>query len=247
MKLLSLKMTSFRVAALRLSLPIVCATAPALAQTASPITGPLIIEKQGSFFVGGREQTSTSLGPAKFSVAPGTITVDQIYTRYQIPPAAASRPNIILIHGCCLTGKTWETTPDGRMGWDEYFVRRGFSTYVIDQAWRGRSASDLSSINAVHDGRQPAAALISEFSASHEIAWVLFRFGPEYGKAFPGERFPVAASAELWKQMVPDLTPQSTNTKSDSTCPFGASHAHRPFDFDWSLAIRHLPISDRGA
>ena len=52
----------------------------------------------------------------------------------------AGRPPLVLIHGCCLTGKTWETTPDGRMGWDEYLVRRGFPTYVIDQAWRGRSA-----------------------------------------------------------------------------------------------------------
>jgi hypothetical protein len=24
-----------------------------------------------------------------------------------------------------ITGKTWETTPDGRMGCDEYFVRAG--------------------------------------------------------------------------------------------------------------------------
>jgi hypothetical protein len=184
----------------------VCVGAPAWAQTASSLTGPLIIEKQGSFFVGGREQTSSSLGPLNFSAMPGslsmpgTITVDQIYVRYQIPPAAA-RPNIILIHGCCLTGKTWETTPDGRMGWDEYFVRRGFPTYVIDQSWRGRSASDPSSINAVHDGSQSPDTLLSELSASHEGAWVQFRFGPKYGETFPDEKFPVAAVADFWKQM----------------------------------------------
>jgi hypothetical protein len=180
-------------------------SAEALAQTPpAALAGPLIIEKQGSFFVGGREETSTTLGPAKFAPKPGSITVDQVYVRFQTPPGAQPRPNIVLIHGCCLTGMTWETTPDGRMGWDEYFVRRGFSTYVIDQAWRGRSASDPSAINAVADARQPVSTLPLVSSASHEASWVLFRFGPKYGEAFPALKFPVRAATELWKQMVPD-------------------------------------------
>jgi len=66
----------------------------------------------------------------------GTITIDQMYVRYQVPVGELGVP-ITLIHGCCLTGKTWETTPDGRMGWDEYFVRHSHPTYVIDQVWRG--------------------------------------------------------------------------------------------------------------
>lgn len=36
-----------------------------------------------------------------------------------------------MIHGMTLTGKTRETTPDGRMGWDEYFVRKGHPVYVV--------------------------------------------------------------------------------------------------------------------
>jgi hypothetical protein len=153
---------------------------------APPATaGPLVIERQGSFFVGGREQSSTTLAPGKFHVPGGTITVDQVYVRYQTPPGAGVRPNIVLIHGCRLTGKTWETTPDGRMGWDEYFVRRGFATHVIDQAWRGRSAADPSAINAVGDGRRPVSSLPAVFSASHDFAWVTFRFGPRYGATFP--------------------------------------------------------------
>jgi predicted dienelactone hydrolase len=181
------------------------AAAPTPAEAASATEGPLVLAKQGSFFLGGREQPSTTLGRAKFSAPPGTITVDQVYVRYQTPPGAETRPNVVLIHGCCLTGKTWETTPDGRMGWDEYFVRRGFSTYIVDQAWRGRSASGLSAINAVADARLPIDALPLLFSASQEVAWVLFRFGPRYGEAFPGLKFPVNAAGELWKQMVPDF------------------------------------------
>jgi hypothetical protein len=174
----------------------------ALAQIPPATDGPLVIEKQGSFFVGGRERASSTLGQA--GMAAGTITVDQVYVRYQTPPGASARPNIVLIHGCCLTGKTWETTPDGRMGWDEYFVRRGFSTYVLDQAWRGRSAADPSAINAVASGSQPIATLPPVFSASHEFAWVIFRFGPKYGETYPGLKFPMSATGELWKQMVVD-------------------------------------------
>lgn len=36
-----------------------------------------------------------------------------------------------MIHGMTLTGKTRETTPDGRMGWDEHFVRKGHPVYVV--------------------------------------------------------------------------------------------------------------------
>ncbi len=26
---------------------------------------------------------------------------------------------VVMLHGATLTGKSWETTPDGRMGWDD--------------------------------------------------------------------------------------------------------------------------------
>jgi hypothetical protein len=103
-----------------------------------------------------------------------------------------------------LTGKTWETTPDGRMGWDEYFVRKGFPTYVIDQAGRGRSATNIAPINAVKMGKASPDQLPTIFAAGHEPAWAIFRFGPEHPKVFPGMQFPLDAQDEFWKQMVPD-------------------------------------------
>ncbi len=75
--------------------------------------GPLILERQGSFFVGGRTVQSGDLSLLPAYAPSGRIAVEQMYVRYQVPPAAA-RPPVVLIHGCCLTGKTWETTPDGR-------------------------------------------------------------------------------------------------------------------------------------
>jgi pimeloyl-ACP methyl ester carboxylesterase len=168
-----------------------------------PMTGPLVVAKQGSFFVGGRDVSSETLSMLPAYASSGTITVDQMYVRYQVPVDAKKKP-ITLIHGCCLTGKTWETTPDGRMGWDEYFVRKGFPVYVIDQAWRGRSAANISAINSVKSGKAPAGELPTVFAAGHEGAWAIFRFGAEYPKVHPGMKFPLEAQGEFWKQMVPD-------------------------------------------
>ncbi|HEY4069911.1 MAG TPA: esterase [Burkholderiaceae bacterium] len=171
--------------------------------SSSDDSGPLTIARQGSFFVGGRTVKSDNLSLLPAYAPAGTISVDQMYVHFQ-EPVAATRPPLVFIHGCCLTGKTWETTPDGRMGWDEFFVRRGFPTYVIDQAWRGRSAADPSGIVQVKAGRAGAEALPQVFGAAQEGAWTIFRFGPEYPKVFPGMQFPLDAQAEFWKQMVPD-------------------------------------------
>ena len=166
--------------------------------------GPLTLARQGSFFIGGRDVRSDTLSTLPAYTAEGTVTVDQMYVRYQVPTGAAGHRSLTLIHGCCLTGKTWETTPDGRMGWDEFFVRRGYPTYVVDQAWRGRSAANPSAINAVRLGRAPAEQLPTVFAAGHEAAWAIFRFGAKYPDVFPGMRFPLDAQGEFWKQMVPD-------------------------------------------
>lgn len=164
---------------------------------------PLMIEKQGSFFVGGRNLQSDTLSTLPAYAASGTIAVEQMYVRYQVPVDAKRTP-LTLIHGCCLTGKTWETTPDGRMGWDEYFVRKGYPTYVIDQVSRGRSAANPVLLNSVKLGRTPIAGTPPVFAAGQEGAWAIFRFGPEYPKVFPGMQFPLEAIDEFWKQMVPD-------------------------------------------
>ncbi|ANN72177.1 esterase [Bordetella bronchialis] len=164
---------------------------------------PLVLADEGSFFVGGREVPSDTLSLTPKYDPHGTVTVDQMYVQYQIP-VHARRYSITLIHGCCLTGKTWETTPDGRMGWNQYFVRKGYATYTIDQAGRGRSATDISAINAAHLGKAAPDTLPAVFAAGHEAAWTIFRFGPRYPEAYKDTQFPVQAQGELWQQMVPD-------------------------------------------
>src|SRR6185436_4952045 len=85
---------------------------------------PLVLKAQGSFFVGGEkaEQTEAELG----GLGPGGhIAVNQMYVRYMVPQGGDGNVPVVMVHGATLTGKSWETTPDGRMGWDEYFVRKG--------------------------------------------------------------------------------------------------------------------------
>jgi hypothetical protein len=191
----------------RAALAAVAATllaAPALAQQATSPPPPLVIKEQGSFFVGGRDLSSQTLSTSPRYAPAGTVTVDQMYVRYQVPNDVGKRRPLTLVHGCCLTGKSWEMTPDGRMGWDDYFVRKGYPTYVIDQVHRGRSAADVSTINSVKLGKTPPDKLPNVFAAGHEAAWAIFRFGAEYPNVFPGLRFPLAAQGEFWKQMVPD-------------------------------------------
>lgn len=165
---------------------------------------PLRLQSQGSFFVGGRDVRSDDLSTLPVISGSGTIAVDQVYVRYQVPAAPRQPVAVALIHGCCLTGKTWETTPDGRMGWDEFLLRRGYPVYVVDQAWRGRSAANPAAVNAVKAGRQPPTSIPTLVSAGREVAWEMFRFGPKYPQAHAGVQFPLDSQAEFWKQMVPD-------------------------------------------
>ena len=174
---------------------------PVLAQT----SGPLIIKEQGSFFVGGEHRTISEPPAGVVPAQTGEITVNQMYVQYQIPLQGARHVPVVFVHGCCLSSKTWETTPDGRMGWSEYFVRKNRSVYLVDQVSRARSGFDPSAFNAVHDGTLANAQMPGILDATHQLAWTVFRFGPKYGQGFADEQFPLDSVEELYKQMIPDL------------------------------------------
>jgi pimeloyl-ACP methyl ester carboxylesterase len=94
---------------------------------------PLTLAEQGNFFVNGqyveRDDTSGE-----------HIMARQMYVQYKIPKRVTQRYPIVLIHGGGLTGSGYEATPDGREGWADFFVARGYKVYVVDQPARGRSA-----------------------------------------------------------------------------------------------------------
>ena len=174
----------------------------ALTDLQTPDT-PLVLKAQGSFFVGGEksEQTRVQLG----SLGPGGhITVDQMYVRYMVPQDGDGHVPVVMVHGATLTGKSWETTPDGRMGWDEYFVRAGHPVYVPDQVGRGRSGFNQAVLNDVREGSAPPANLPRWLRFSDESVWPNFRFGSAPGAPYSDTQFPVTAVDELSKQGVPD-------------------------------------------
>jgi len=115
------------------------------------LTKPLVIEDQGSFFIGGVPKVTNfaTLPPANNpNPAPNQITIGQMYVQFQIPARKkAKAPPVIMVHGSTHTAACLESTPDGREGWWPYFVRQGISTYIVDQAGRGRSGFDESVIH----------------------------------------------------------------------------------------------------
>src|SRR5258708_11518716 len=130
------------------------------------LTKPLVIEDQGSFYIGGVPKVTSyasapTLNNPDAAPAPNQITIGQMYVQFQIPQTKKrGMPPVIMVHGSSHTAACLESTPDGREGWYPYFVRKGISTYLVDQAGRGRSGFDESVINE-------AAALIRNGDAAN--------------------------------------------------------------------------------
>lgn len=157
---------------------------------------PLVLEDFGSFFVGGETKNR---GPED------DVTIHQMYVEYHVP-AGTSKTPVVMTHGCCLSSKTWETTPDGRMGWEEYFLRQQHPVYLTDQVGRARSGFDATPFNLVREGELEPSEQPEILHSSHQRSWDAFRFGPSYGETFPGLRFPIEAIEDFWPQMIPDLS-----------------------------------------
>ena len=90
---------------------------------------PLVLEKFGYFFVGGKVEEEV----------PGRPMIGQMYVEFMVPAELRHPYPVIMVHGGFQTGTNFTGTPDGREGWAQYFVRRGYRVYVVDQVARGRS------------------------------------------------------------------------------------------------------------
>ena len=145
------------------------------------LTKPLVIEDQGSFFIGGVPKVTNYAAartPNNPNPAPNQITIGQMYVQFQIPQTKKrGAPPVIMVHGSSHTAACLESTPDGREGWYPYFVRKGIPTYLVDQAGRGRSGFDESVIlegaAMIRNGEVPGGlALIPGFQRiSDNGAW----------------------------------------------------------------------------
>ena len=101
------------------------------------------IARQGFFFVNGQYFTDTGSvvlpGMPAASGPGGERMANQMYVEYQVPANVRHPYPLVLIHGGSQTGVNFKGTPDGREGWGTYFVRKGYTVYIVDQVGRGRS------------------------------------------------------------------------------------------------------------
>ena len=180
----------------------------------------LKIAKIGSFFAGGRTVSLTDQpqkqvqvarnGPARLVDLNGDYVTGQAYVQYVRHTTPKFDAPLMFWHGGAMTGVTWETTPDGRPGWQMRFLQAGFDTYVCDAVERGRSG--WSPFPEIYD--TPPI-----FRTANE-AWELFRFGPQDGyshdvsqrKPHDGLLFPVDHLTHFSAQFVPRWTNHAAQT-----------------------------------
>jgi hypothetical protein len=156
--------------------------------------GPLSIQEQGSFAVGGRTISDPD---------GRTFHGDHAHVFYQVPQGARKLP-LVFWHGAGQSAKTWETTPDGREGFQNLFLRRGFSVYLVDQPRRGRA------------GRSTEPTSLSP--ARDEQTWFnIFRLGtwPNFYSGVQFSRDP-AALDQYFRQMTPSTGPFDMEVNSDA-------------------------------
>ena len=163
---------------------------------------PLLLQTIGSFYVGGEKQAQNVQELGGFS-SDGTITVNQMYVEYLIPQEKKDNLSFVLIHGMNLSGKTYETTPDGRMGWNEYLVRKGYPVYVVDQVGAGRSGFNQKTYNLVREGKIDPISQQTFQRISDDNTWINFRFGLQDGSPVEEVKFPIEAMDEYSKQSIP--------------------------------------------
>ncbi len=69
----------------------------------------------------------------------GTYQVEQMYSQYFLVQNRKGKLPLLMWHGGGLSGVTYETKPDGKPGWLNYFLRQGWDVYISDAMERGRS------------------------------------------------------------------------------------------------------------
>lgn len=198
---------------------------------------PIIIEDQGSFAVGGSVIKSPgTFDPIKRGPEGQTYHGDHAYITYQIPVKAKKLP-LVFWHGIGQFSKTWGTTPDGREGFNNIFLRKGFSVYLIDQPRRGNA------------GRSTVPANINP-TPDEQMWFGTFRVGIGYDY-FPGVQFAKDPETlnQYFRQMTPNIGAFDTEVITEATSKLFdkigqgvlVTHSHSG-GFGWATAVKNSNI-----
>jgi len=175
----------------------------------SSCTANLNVKEVGSYHIGGQQVILTGLptqelifseGAPPLKVDPnGEFEVEQMYVHFTKLAQPKSTLPLLLWHGGGLSGVTYETKPDGKPGWEMYFLTAGWDTYVSDAVERGRASW----------ARYPQVFKTEPVFRTKKEAWELFRFGvtynvdPKLRVAREGTLFPLEAFDQFVKQGIP--------------------------------------------
>lgn len=162
------------------------------------------IQEQGSFTVGGTVvKAPGTFNPDKPTPDGQTYHGDHAYVFYQVPANPRKLP-LVMWHGIGQFSKTWETTPDGREGYQNIFLRRRFPVYLLDQPRRGNAGRSIigGNIAATPDEQQ-------WFSTFRIGVW------PTY---FEGVQFARDSNTlnQYFRAMTPNIGPIDINVTTDA-------------------------------
>ena len=131
----------------------------------------------------------------------GSYVTGQLYANHVKLATPQHEVPVMFWHGGAMTGVTWETTPDGRPGWQWLFLENGYDVIVTDAVERGRASWSP----------YPQIYKSGPVFRTKEESWGMYRFGPVSGyhddpvkrQAFDGQRFPMSGVDALGAQLVP--------------------------------------------
>jgi len=175
------------------------------------VPSPLVIQEQGSFAVGGTVVTAPGtfdpIAQGAYTPTPDprgqTLHGDHAYVFYQRPTNPRHLP-LVFWHGHGQSAKTWETTPDGREGFETIFLRRRFPVYLIDQPRRGRAA-------------RSSVPVMIPATPDEQLYFGIFRLGV-WPTLYPGVQFSHDSSAlnQFFRQMVPNTGPYDADVNTSA-------------------------------
>ena len=168
----------------------------------------LVIEKQGVFSSGGRvtEPIAGEYDPIQNWLDPerkGTAThVDHANTFYQIPAGGNGHP-IVFLHGYGQTRTGWQSTPDGREGWSDIFLKKGYSVFLVDQPRRGAAGATEEIVT------DPGDVANGKFKVGEQAWYTHFRIGRVAPERYEDSQFPEGEEAQ--RQFFCQMTPNTGN------------------------------------
>lgn len=170
--------------------------------------GALVIARQGMFSSGGTvtepvegefDETTNWLDLTR---AGNTAHVDHANVLYQIPANDNGNP-IVYLHGYGQSRMGWMTTPDGREGWSDIFLKNGHSAFLVDQPRRGEAGSTAA---MTADNIDTWSEDSKEYMPGDQAWYTHFRIGRVAPERYEGSQFPEGEEAQnqFFRQMTPN-------------------------------------------